>query len=78
MEQQLDDYLENGIDYSANTIIKADDEDLKQLASDSFETGWNECNKELEAKVESQRDEINSLNQYIADKLRNALKKIEE
>ena len=43
----LEEYLEDGIDYSANTIIKSDEDDLKQLAADSFETGWNECLKHI-------------------------------
>ena len=42
-ESASEKYLNEGINYSANTIKKADQGDLEQLASDSFETGWNEA-----------------------------------
>jgi len=42
-ENVSEKYLNEGINYSANTIKRADQEDLEQLASDSFETGWNEA-----------------------------------
>lgn len=42
-EKELDYYLENGIDYYANTIIKADNGDLEQLSADSFHEGWNKA-----------------------------------
>lgn len=35
-EEALKKYLENGINYGANTIKNADQEDLEQLTSDSF------------------------------------------
>lgn len=35
-EEALEEYLDNGINYNANTIKNADVDDLKQLAADSF------------------------------------------
>ena len=40
MEQEVEIYLEEGIDYNANTILLADEGDVKQLAYDSFWKGW--------------------------------------
>jgi len=39
-EKELEEYLSEGIDYQANTIMKADKGDLEQLSADSFHTGW--------------------------------------
>lgn len=39
-ERELEIYLNEGINYGANTIKNADPEDLKQLASDSSHRGW--------------------------------------
>jgi hypothetical protein len=37
---ELEEYLSEGINYQANTINKAERGDLEQLAADSFHTGW--------------------------------------
>ena len=39
-EAELAAYLKDGIDYGANTIGKADQGDLEQLAADSFFAGY--------------------------------------
>lgn len=39
-EAELATYLNDGIDYNANTIGKADQGDLEQLAADSFFAGY--------------------------------------
>lgn len=39
-EAELAAYLEDGINYNANTIGKADQGDLEQLAADSFWYGY--------------------------------------
>jgi hypothetical protein len=39
-DKLLEVYLEDGINYEANTIKKADIDDLKQLAADSYFYGW--------------------------------------
>ena len=39
-ESELAAYLNDGIDYGANTISKADPGDLEQLAADSFFAGY--------------------------------------
>ena len=39
-DKELEEYLEEGINYGANTIKNADHGDLEQLAADSFHTGW--------------------------------------
>jgi len=39
-EKALNEYLDNGINYQANTIGYADIEDLKQLSADSFFHGF--------------------------------------
>ncbi|HUX56143.1 MAG TPA: hypothetical protein VMV77_04165 [Bacteroidales bacterium] len=39
-EKLLEEYLKDGIDYDANTIKKANQADLKQLAADSYWQGW--------------------------------------
>jgi hypothetical protein len=36
----LEEYLDDGINYQANTIRKANSDDLAQLASDSFHQGY--------------------------------------
>jgi len=38
-QKALNEYLNNGINYSANTIKNADVDDLQQLAADSFYYG---------------------------------------
>lgn len=39
-EAELDAYLNDGINYGANTIRKADQGDIEQLAADSFFAGY--------------------------------------
>ena len=39
-DKELEEYLSEGIDYHANTIMKADKGDLEQLSADSFHAGW--------------------------------------
>jgi len=39
-EAELAAYLEDGINYGANTICKADQGDIEQLAADSFWYGY--------------------------------------
>ena len=39
-EKKQSEYLSDGINYEANTICKADKEDLEQLAADSYFQGW--------------------------------------
>lgn len=52
-------YLNEGINYTANTIKNADVEDLKQLASDSFHAGAN-------AEHERMTKEIEKLNKMLS------------
>lgn len=42
-EKKQAEYLSDGINYDANTICKADKEDLEQLAADSYFQGWNDA-----------------------------------
>ena len=49
-DEALNEYLDNGINYCANTIIHADDEDLEQLAADSFFSGCAFILKELQKR----------------------------
>ena len=53
-DKLLDNYLDNGIDYRANTIIKADVGDLQQLASDSYQQGWSDALSERQTTDKSQ------------------------
>lgn len=39
-DKEVEKYLKEGINYHANTIKKADQDDLEQLAADSFHEGW--------------------------------------
>jgi hypothetical protein len=45
----LEKYLSEGIDYTANTIFKAEQGDLEQLAADSYWQGWQDANTEHSA-----------------------------
>jgi len=48
--EELEDYLGEGIDYQANTISRADQGDLEQLAADSFWTGWQKAKEHFTEK----------------------------
>lgn len=58
----LEKYLNNGIDYWANTIVKADQGDLEQLAADSYWQGWQDNQsseiKSLKKQLEKERELI--------------------
>jgi len=45
-DEMLEIYLNEGINYSANTIKKAKQGDLEQLAADSYWQGWQDVNSE--------------------------------
>ncbi len=49
-EYRLKIYVEDGIDYDASTLKKADKGDLEQLAADSFWTGWHKSKAYFENK----------------------------
>lgn len=58
----LNDFLEDGIDYNANTIYKADKGDLQQLAVDSFHAGYLHANKETSiGQLKKERDQYREL-----------------
>ena len=64
--KKLEDYLQNGVDYLANTISNAEIEDLQQLISDSYFQGWNDALSERQSstKVSENHD---SKTLHIAD-----------
>ena len=63
-DKKLENYLQHGVDYGANTISKTKIEDLQQLIADSYFQGWNDALSECQTNTETSTKNISEKHNY--------------